>query len=982
MPALTVTQTPATFLREGAVIQWVVTIDEAGYKYLRFHTDTDDPEEENFFANQFAYVSSNAQKQSGISGQKGDRAWQFVIANGKTYTFSFRARPDIIGFKTINITIEKKPDSLGDKDPETSTHTITVTNNPVLVAPDAPSGLSLTVLSAVSIRLNWTDNSDNEFQFNIYRARSASDTFERLPLSAAEGATSFTDIGLQSSTTYYYKVSAENNNGESALTSAVSATTSVAPAIPTAPSNLTATTVSSVQINLEWDDNSANETGFQIFRSSISGGPHTLIDEVGAGETSYNDLDVAPNTTNYYEVKAFNTGGVSAASNEASATTPPVSPTTGTASPFYMDPRARVSSVQVADSLMIFNDYGRAHVLADNTWSLAGMKPLLTAATISDGGTGGTDGYTGTFTAYLCVKFGDRKRSIPSPVSNSLTITNRRITIVPPNDGTTVTMRDTFKDLDGNEVTRGLTWEIYLYEQNLEIPVRIVELPITTLTYTTAAADTIADLDSIVKRPMETSRESQIGPAAAYAKVYADRVHSWGERVFKPDSTQLSDGARLTITNGDTTCTVANTDGDSVVDFLEALYLKEMWVNGKSTGWFVVDVEGTTLYLFNMSPEKHAQGWQLNDAGGAVSYLDFAFAPVSNRMSRSAKFAGEANGNLTLYYQSTPPLAEIGAELSPDDNQEPIAAEAARGVLFVAKRSKWLFVEGGAGLDESPDGSDRPTVQLLADNVGVLSARSVVQDGDGNILCLADSGPIMVSRAGIRRLGLINGTTFLLKDYFEIGSAQGAIAAWFQREDFYVCAGLNKIGNTSFRDGFIYEARTGRIVFFDLPRRITALLPSQTNDGDFQLIFGDDSGYIGVFLQKGVFTDNINFMEADPFGAEQSYAWNVTTGVHSTAGNMTIGRYRMSVKQNPLTTPVTITTAIDAQPQTSNPTTFAATVSAAYMTNDSRPFYRIDKYRTQAARFRVSGTSSRSELVQLREMLVEINDNDSGQDQN
>jgi hypothetical protein len=78
--------------------------------------------------------------------------------------------------------------------------------------PAAPSNLSGTP-SKYSVALTWTDNSNNETGFKIYRGLSSSS----LSLVATVGAnvTSYNDTGLTRKTRYYYKVCAYNANGES-----------------------------------------------------------------------------------------------------------------------------------------------------------------------------------------------------------------------------------------------------------------------------------------------------------------------------------------------------------------------------------------------------------------------------------------------------------------------------------------------------------------------------------------------------------------------------------------------------------------------------------------------------------------------------------------------------------------------------------------------------------------------------------------------
>lgn len=90
---------------------------------------------------------------------------------------------------------------------------------------------------------------------------------------------------------------------------------------PAAPSGLTATAISSSQIILAWTDNSSDETGFAIERST-DGANFSSLGSVGAGVTAYSSTGLSPSTTYWYRVRATNGAGSSAPSNVASATTP------------------------------------------------------------------------------------------------------------------------------------------------------------------------------------------------------------------------------------------------------------------------------------------------------------------------------------------------------------------------------------------------------------------------------------------------------------------------------------------------------------------------------------------------------------------------------------------------------------------------------------------------------------------------------------
>jgi hypothetical protein len=96
---------------------------------------------------------------------------------------------------------------------------------------------------------------------------------------------------------------------------------------PVAPTSLVAVPVGHDQVNLTWDDNSADESGFGIERRN-GGGAFAPVNSVGPGQQSYNDTGLAGATTYEYRVRSFNAAGNSAWTQTASATTgaPPPPP--------------------------------------------------------------------------------------------------------------------------------------------------------------------------------------------------------------------------------------------------------------------------------------------------------------------------------------------------------------------------------------------------------------------------------------------------------------------------------------------------------------------------------------------------------------------------------------------------------------------------------------------------------------------------------
>jgi plastocyanin len=87
---------------------------------------------------------------------------------------------------------------------------------------------------------------------------------------------------------------------------------------PAAPSNLRAAGLSTSEIQLNWNDNSNNETGFKIERKGLTGA-YQEIATAGAGATSFVAGGLDPATAYTFRVRATNAAGNSAYSNEATA---------------------------------------------------------------------------------------------------------------------------------------------------------------------------------------------------------------------------------------------------------------------------------------------------------------------------------------------------------------------------------------------------------------------------------------------------------------------------------------------------------------------------------------------------------------------------------------------------------------------------------------------------------------------------------------
>jgi uncharacterized protein (TIGR02145 family) len=189
-----------------------------------------------------------------------------------------------------------------------------------------PTNVTAAVNSPTSITVSWSAVAGAS-NYRVYRSTSIDGTYTQVGGSIT--ATSYTNTGLTTGTTYYYRVAAYNSsNGEGPRSEAVSETPRTT---PSAPQNFTATPGNG-QVVLSWTAPSSHGgsdiTGYQV--SSNNGTSWVAA----SSNTSHTFTGLTNGTSYTFKVRAVNAAGNGAeASASATPRTTPSVPQNFTATP-------------------------------------------------------------------------------------------------------------------------------------------------------------------------------------------------------------------------------------------------------------------------------------------------------------------------------------------------------------------------------------------------------------------------------------------------------------------------------------------------------------------------------------------------------------------------------------------------------------------------------------------------------------------------
>lgn len=205
-------------------------------------------------------------------------------------------------------------DAAGNHSAQSQPASATTPAQPDTTAPSTPAGLTAQVGGSGEVDLAWSASTDNVgvTGYTVYRNGATLAT-------VSSSKVSYADKTVASVANYTYTVDAFDAAGNHSAQSAPSTVITPDWTPPSAPTGLSATVMSSSEIDLAWQASTDNVAvaGYTVYRNGIA------VGKTGSGTVVYADTGLGHGFTYTYTVTAYDAAGnVSAQSAAASASTP------------------------------------------------------------------------------------------------------------------------------------------------------------------------------------------------------------------------------------------------------------------------------------------------------------------------------------------------------------------------------------------------------------------------------------------------------------------------------------------------------------------------------------------------------------------------------------------------------------------------------------------------------------------------------------
>lgn len=253
-------------------------------------------------------------------GQTGLTAWYDTgLTDGTKYTYSVSAF-DVAGNTSpaANVQVQTKD----------------------VTPPAAPANFKVTLTSATQIDLQWTAAQDNVGVVSYWIKRGVDGAAPTALANLGATATTYRNSAVQSSTRFCYNVVAMDAAGMASAPTPTLCVTTPDTTPPTVPTGVTATAVSSTQVNVGWSASTdkIGVTAYKVYRS-VNGGTLTLLTTTSS-TPGYTDRSTTAKTTYNYRISACDAGGNCSAQSAGGLVTTPALPDSAAPKVTVSAPRA------------------------------------------------------------------------------------------------------------------------------------------------------------------------------------------------------------------------------------------------------------------------------------------------------------------------------------------------------------------------------------------------------------------------------------------------------------------------------------------------------------------------------------------------------------------------------------------------------------------------------------------------------------------
>ena len=171
------------------------------------------------------------------------------------------------------------------------------------IYPGKVTGQKVLSSETTSIKIRWNQIS-KVTGYKIYRSTSKNGTYKYIATVSSKNNT-YTNKGLISGTTYYYKIRAYKTVGNENIYGDYSKVFSGKTKGPAQVKNLKQIAATKTSIKLSWSKVS-NASGYRVYRSTSKDGTYKLVAELsGSSKTVYTNKNLSPGKTYYYKVRAY-----------------------------------------------------------------------------------------------------------------------------------------------------------------------------------------------------------------------------------------------------------------------------------------------------------------------------------------------------------------------------------------------------------------------------------------------------------------------------------------------------------------------------------------------------------------------------------------------------------------------------------------------------------------------------------------------------